>query len=194
MNIALPILLLILGGLTFWILVESKVKWYIKTACISTFCLFVIIFWGTIHTFLGWPAKERDVPEKVLVHWVVIKEPNKITGHEGAIYILLESLDEVNLGNITKFFGYKKDGVQPRQFQLQYSRDLHEKMEKLKDKIKNGQPVVGKLTKGAKEGKKGDGKKGNDKTDKKGGGSESQKQEWQFHELLPSEIHRKPEQ
>ena len=126
-----------------------------------------------------------------MVHWVVVKEPNKITGHKGAIYILLESLDEVKLSNITKFFGYKKDGVRPRQFELAYSRELHEKMEELKSKIKSGQPVVGKLTK---EGKKGDGKKGDDKTDKKGDGSESQKQEWQFHELLPSEIHRKPEQ
>jgi hypothetical protein len=125
-----------------------------------------------------------------LVHWVVIKEPNKITGHKGAIYILLESLDEVNLSNITKFFGYRKDGVQPRQFQLQHTRELHEQMEKLRNKLKSGQPIVGKLTK---ESKKGNGKKGEGETDKQGDGSESQKQEWQFHELLPSEIYRKPE-
>ena len=54
-------------------------------------------------------------------------------------------------------------------------------MEKLKSKLKNGQPVAGKLTK---EGKKGNGKKGEGKADKQGDGSESQKQEWQFHELV----------
>ena len=32
MNIALPILLLVFGGLSFWILTESKVKWYVKTS------------------------------------------------------------------------------------------------------------------------------------------------------------------
>ena len=35
---------------------------------------------------------------------------------------------------------------------------------------------------------------GEGKNDKKGEGSESQKQDWEFHELRPSEIHQKPEQ
>ena len=90
MNIALPILLLVFGGLSFWILTESNVKWYIKTACIATFCAFTIIFWTTIDTFLGWPANQDDMPEKILIHWVIVKEPNKIDGFEGSIFILLE--------------------------------------------------------------------------------------------------------
>ena len=56
-------------------------------------------------------------------------------------------------------------------------------------KLKKGQPVVGRLTKP----KGNSAKKGKGKSDKKGGGSESQEQEWHFHELLPSEIHRKPD-
>jgi hypothetical protein len=39
----------------------------------------------------------------------------------------------------------------------------------------------------------GKGKRGYAKTDKEGDGSESQDQEWHFHKLLPSEIHKKPE-
>ena len=31
------------------------------------------------------------------------------------------------------------------------------------------------------------------RVDKKGGGSESQEQDWQFHELRPSDIHQKPD-
>ena len=68
MNIALPILLLVFGGLSFWILTESKVKWYIKTSCISVFCIFTVIFWTSIHTFLGWPASQKEMPEKALLH------------------------------------------------------------------------------------------------------------------------------
>ena len=49
MNVALPILLLVIGGLTFWLLVESTVKYYLKIACIASFCLFTVIFWGSIH-------------------------------------------------------------------------------------------------------------------------------------------------
>ena len=64
MNISLPILLLIFGSLSFWLMTESSLKWYIKTACISTFCIFTVIFWSTINSFLGWPADENDVPEE----------------------------------------------------------------------------------------------------------------------------------
>ena len=190
MNIALPILLLVFGALSFWILAESSVKWYIKTACISVFCLFTVVFWTTIHTFLGWPANEDDMPEKILVHWILIKEPNKVREFNGAIFIMLETVEEIKANKVAKFFGYGSDRIQPRLFKLKYSRGLHEQLEKTKSKLKNGQPVFGKLTK---EGKRGNSKKGEGKTEKKGTGSESQKQDWEFHELLPSEIHAKPE-
>tara|TARA_Y100000593_G_scaffold17894_1_gene35721 strand:+ start:352 stop:930 length:579 start_codon:yes stop_codon:yes gene_type:complete len=191
MNIALPILLLVFGGLSFWILTESTVKWYIKTVCIATFCLFTIVFWTTIHTFLGWPANESDMPEKVLIHWVIIKEPNKFKEFTGAIYILAESAEK-ETSVVRRFFGYGKDRIEPRLYQLKYNRNLHEQLRKtLIPKLRSGRPVYGKLSKDKKPpgkgGNKGDGK------DKKGDGSESQEQEWHFHELLPSEIHSKPE-
>ena len=189
MNIALPILLLIFGGLSFWILNDSTVRWYIKTACISIFCLFTVLFWTTIHTFLGWPADENDMPEKVLIHWVIIKEPNKVREFDGSIYITLETAEEIKANKVVRFFGYGSDRIQPRLFKLKYNRELHEQLQKLKSKLKTGQPVMGKLTK---KGKQGNSKRGEGKNDKKGGGSESQKQDWEFHELRPSEIHQKP--
>ncbi len=191
MNIALPILLLVFGGLTFWILNESKLKWYLKTACITTFCLFTIIFWTSIHTFLGWPADEEDMPNKILIHWVIVKEPNKFEEFDGGIFILLETMEKPKANRVARFFGYGKNKMEPRLFGLKYSRELHEQLEKVKGRLKQGQPVAGKLTK---EGKNGKGKKGQGKQgDKKGGGSESQEQDWQFHELRPSDIHQKPD-
>ena len=190
MNIALPILLLLFGGLSFWIHTESTVKWYIITACISIFCLFTVLFWTTIHTFLGWPADENDMPEKILIHWVVIKEPNKLREFDGAIYITLETAEEMKANKIVKFFGYGSDRIEPRLFKLKYNKQLHEPLQGVKSKLKTGQPVMGKLTKKGQQGNLKKGGKG--KNDKKGGGSESQQQDWQFHELLPSEIHQKP--
>tara|TARA_Y100000356_G_scaffold66331_1_gene54494 strand:+ start:18 stop:596 length:579 start_codon:yes stop_codon:yes gene_type:complete len=192
MNIALPILLLVFGGLSFWILTESKVKWYIKTSCISVFCIFTVIFWTSIHTFLGWPASQKEMPEKALLHWVIVKEPNKATEFDGKIYVLLESSEIPDYNFLARFFGYSKDRIEPRLYSLEYNRQLHEKLAKgVMKKLRQGQPVMGKFEKkeGQKLGKAGE--KGQPK--KKGQGSESQKQEWQFHELLPSEIHRKPE-
>lgn len=188
MNIALPVLLLVFGGLTFWLLTESSIRWYLKSACITAFCIFTVLFWTTIHTFLGWPADEDDIPEKVLIHWVVIKEPDKLAGFEGEIFFLLESAGDKD----ESFFGYKSSGREPRLFGVPYTRELHEEIEKnLKPKLKKGQPVVGKLReKKGGEGKKGIGKEG--EKGKKGGGSESQEQGWEFHELLPSDLQGKP--
>jgi len=193
MNVALPILLLAFGGLTFWILTESPMKWYLKCACISVFCIFTIIFWSAIHTFLGWPALENDMPEKILIHWVIIKEPNKFTKSSGRIYVLLESINEEESSALARFFGYRKEKIEPRLYGLKYSRKLHEDLQKrIMPRLKAGQPVFGRLTKGKKSLRVGfAGSKGPDKS--KGDGSESQEQEWQFHELLPSEIHQKPE-
>jgi len=193
MNIALPILLLVFGGLTFWMLTESSLKWYFKTACISSFCAFTVIFWLSISTFLGWAAHEGDMPDKVLIHWVIIKEPNKFTKFNGKIYVLLEAANEKEPNKFIKFFGYKKDKVEPRLYGLAYSRSLHEQLEKsVIPRLRKGQPVTGKLAKGEPKGEKG--KKGNEKgPNNKKGGSESQEQEWHFHELRPSDFQSKPE-
>ena len=191
MNIALPILLLVFGGLSFWVLNESKLQWYFKTACISVFCLFTVIFWTSIHTFLGWPALEDDMPEKALIHWVIIKEPNKLTQSKGRIYVLSESVEEPKYNLFAKFFGYQKEKVEPRLYGLKYSRSLHEQVQKgLMGKLRKGQPVPGKFTKQKGDGK--NGKQGEKGKGKDGDGSESQEQDWEFHELQPSEIHAKP--
>jgi len=189
MNIALPILLLVFGSLSFWVLNESRLKWYYKTACIATFCLFTIVFWSSIHTFLGWPALQEDMPEKMVMHWVVIKEPNKAMSYDGRIFILAESVNEVESSLLARFFGYRKEKIEPRLYGLKYDRGLHEQLESVKGKLKSGQPVAGKLTKSGEQGDKGKGTKG--KSSKKGGGSESQEQDWEFHELLPSDFHEK---
>ena len=130
MNIALPILLLVFGGLSFWVLNESTLRWYFKTACISVFCLFTVIFWVSIHTFLGWPALEDDLPDKMAVHWVIIKEPNKLTKFNGRIYVLAESVRVSDSNFFGRFFGYKKEKVEPRLYGLKYSREIHAQLEK----------------------------------------------------------------
>ena len=192
MNIALPILLLIFGSLTLWLLTESQLKWYFKTICIATFCIFTTIFWSTIHSYLGWPADEDDMPEKVLMHWVIIKEPNKFTEFKGAIHILAETAEK-ETGSLRKVFGYSNDTIEPRLYKLKYNRNLHEHLQKsVIPKLKAGQPVYGKLSKEKRESELGFGP-GKNPNKRKGDGSESQEQEWHFHELLPSEIHRKPE-
>jgi hypothetical protein len=87
------------------------------------------------------------MPEKVLIHWVIIKEPNKFTEFDGAIYILAESAEK-ETGSMRKMFGYSKDRIEPRLYQLEYNRTLHENLQNnIVPKLKAGQPVYGKLSK-----------------------------------------------
>lgn len=194
MNIAYGVLLLIFGGLSLWLLTESHLKWYIKAACISTFCIFTIIFWSTVSSFLGWPANDEDIPDVVKMHWVVIKEPDKLTGSPGGIYVMIESAKKEEPG-ILSFFGYTSKLKEPRLFGLPYSRELHEQLQqRVIPKLKQGQPVYGSLKK--KDGQNGKGKgknKGKGDSKSKGSGSESQSQDWEFHELRPSDFLEKPE-
>ncbi len=133
------------------------------------------------------------MPDKVVIHWVIIKEPNKFMEFKGRIYILAESAGESNSNVFTRFFGYSKERIEPRLYSLKYSRELHEQLQKgVMPSLRKGQPVAGRLTKNKKQPKAGlrpAGVSGKGK----GKGSESQEQEWHFHKLLPSEIHEKPE-
>jgi hypothetical protein len=132
------------------------------------------------------------MPEKVLIHWVIIKEPNKFTKFDGQIYILLESVEDAEDSAVEKFFGYEQKKIEPRLYGLKYNRSLHENLEKnVMPKLRRGQPVLGKLDRGKSLGKQG--RTEGEGANKKGHGSESQEQEWHFHELLPSEIHKKPD-
>jgi len=190
MNITLPILLLVVGAISFWILNESKLRWYVRTGLITCFCAFTIFFYTQISSYLGWAASQNDIPDKIAIHWVIIKEPNKILDFDGKIYILLESAEQRK--NFFKdLFGYKQKNIEPRLHEMEYNRNLHEQLEGIKGKLQKGQPVLGSLKK-LDKGKSN--KKGNpgDPANKKGDGSESQKTDWEFHELRPSDFLNKP--
>ena len=130
------------------------------------------------------------MPEKVRVHWVVIKEPDKLKELPGGIFFLVEGPNPHKDNFLFNLFGYHPNN-EPRQYKLPYSREMHEKLAAgIIPKLKKGQPVFGKFEKPTgKKGKKGNGK---EKSDKQGDGSESQEQDWEFHELRPSDFLHKP--
>lgn len=187
MTVALPIFLLICGLISLWLLVESKIAWWFKIASIACYCLFTATFLYSISSFLGWAALERDLPEKVGIHWVVVKEPSPIQRSRGRIYLLLEAYHGKHEHKFLTMFGYQSERREPRLYSLPYSRKLHEALEKsVIPRNKQGQIVEGTFKKkGDGEGREGDGKEG------KGDGSESQEQEYMFYDLPPSEIQRK---
>ena len=119
------------GGLTFWVLSESQLKWYFKATLISSFCIFTVMFYSAIHTFLGWGARQVDMPDKVAIHWVIIKEPNKFKNFGGKIYILLTTFGD----------------DAPRLHIYPWSEELEKQLQGAGDKQKEGVLVVGKIKK-----------------------------------------------
>lgn len=192
-TVTLPILFLILGGLTFWLLVESKLSYIFKSLVIVLFCTFSISLYSSFPTFLGWGAREQDIPEIIHIHSVIIKEPNPSLNNKGGIYFLLDSIKTKYDNKFLNMIGFKSQKQEPRLFNVPYSRSLHEELEKsVLPRTKNGQIVTGKLKKssGGKVGGKGKGNgKGNGKSGK--GGSESLEQEFKFYNLKPGEIQQK---
>jgi uncharacterized membrane protein YgcG len=206
MTLALPILLLGLFCLSFWLLVESKVKWQFKTLLILGFCFFTIVFYQAIPSFLGWGAKPHQLPEILSIRSVVIKEPNLFAKQEGGIYFLIEQPAIEYNETTLKVFSYNIKESEPRLFVLPYSRKLHELLAKngessVISRTQRGQMVRGSLVKGFGNGKgssgSGQGKAGkgfpgqNDSKGGKGSGSESQEQEWIFYDLKPSYFQEK---
>lgn len=202
MTIALPLLLLFIGVVSFWLLVASKVSWIWKILVMTAYCLFTVVFFNSISSFLGWGA--TDMPEKVSIHGVVIKEPNPIQRSKGSIFLTVESFHNIYEKKALSMFGYNCEKYEPRLYRLPYSRKLHEQLEKeVIPRLKEGQVVDGLFKKKGKgesdgngegDGSEGKGKKGSaGKGNKNGneGGSESQEQEYHFYNLPPSEIQRK---
>jgi len=104
---------------------KAKINWKLKFLLIalSTF-VYVGVYQGMM-SFAGWPS-EQMLPEKFQIHWTYIREPNKFSGSEGAIYMWIEELDEYNVP-----FGI------PRSFKLPYTPPLEEEIAEVQDNIQN---------------------------------------------------------
>lgn len=191
MTIILPVLLLLVSAISFWLLVDSNASWIFKTFTITGFYTFIVLLYFSFATFLGWPALEKDIPEKMTIQWVVIHEPNKVLNDKGRIYFLLDSIKSQYENKFLNLLGYHSERAQPRLFGVPYNRQLHEDLEReVIPRLKDGQAVTGTL-KGNGEGK-GQGKghgKGKGGTGKES--DESLEQDLRFYDLIPSDIYTK---
>ncbi|MBM3417336.1 MAG: hypothetical protein FJY17_00260 [Bacteroidetes bacterium] len=201
MILALPILLLCLFILSFWMLADSKVKWQIKSLLIVGFCFFTIVLSQVIPTYLGWGASDKYLPKVLSIRSVIIKEPDISIKDNGAIYFLIEQPTIDYHEPTLKIFAHNVKTTEPRLFSLPYSRELHEELAKDGERsvirrTQRGQIVRGTLVKGGfgNDGKNGTQNKGvgdGKGNSSKGSGSESQNQKWTFYDLKPSYFQEK---
>lgn len=186
MNLSLPLLLLACLALAVWTLRDSAVHLWLKLPAIAGLLLFSTVFWYASSTMFGW-ASRGELPDRVGIHWVVIKEP--MGESVGGIYILTDYASNRYDSTILALFAYRPDISEVRLYRLPYSRRLHQAMEAIViPRLKDGQQVYGRFVRPRgqhdKDGKGRDGAKG--------GGSESLEGGWEFYELPPPYIRSKP--
>jgi hypothetical protein len=121
--VAVALLLLVLCLATAW-------KRWIKLAMIVVVTATYFIANYTFEDMLGWPTP-RELPEKFAIVSVVIEEPNKERGIEGAIYLWLTPLDS------------NKPTTKPRAYRLPYQKDTHSALADAQRKSRQGIRQIG---------------------------------------------------
>ena len=170
---AIPLAFLSLTCLILWFVIGSKGHWALKAVVIAATLYLCVSIGTSLPDFAGWPST-APLPDKFLVHWTVVKEPDKQTKKEGAIYIW-----ETNLSADAQAQedGWKKflisfvvvDTLEPRVHKIPYTIEDHKTADGVNGRIKDGEIVIGHNN----GGKGGDGKKGDGKgKGKKGKGSQ----------------------
>jgi len=158
MPIVVAFLILVL--LVLWFIIGSKGKWWLKALVMVMSLHLSLSISSSLPDFAGWPST-APVPDEVLVHWMVVEEPNKRTKKEGSIYLWATNLSEEIQPQKEGWHKYlfslvTSDPSQPRVHRLPYSTEDHEKAEDIIGRIKNGESIVG-TRNGNGEGSEGDG-------------------------------------
>ena len=191
---------ILIAALILWFVIGSKGHWGSKAAMIFISLYFCLSVGFSVSDFMGWPTKE-ELPEKFLVHWLVIDEPNAKTGDEGNIYIWLKQNPEQKKiydswdDYLLSFY----DGeAEPRSHRVPYTRELHEQAQQAISMIMGGMSVGGTSSglqgegdgDGDGEGEgEGQGKAGGEGGQSgEGGGSLSRNGGIMFHELPPTRL------
>lgn len=152
-TLAIPIAFVLLAGLMCWHIATVRGKWWIKLAFIVAVPSFGLVVWSAISSYQGWPAEEK-LPDKALLLWVDVIEPDTSSGEDGAIHVWIISLgDEADDGPL---LGHGRPRSIPRAYGMPYDRKLHEMLEAAKGRIVSGQPVVLETTKKPPEGDSGE--------------------------------------
>mgnify|MGYP003335439861 CR=1 FL=1 len=199
-SIGIPVSFVLLSAIGLWILIYGKGYWWIKSIFIFLTIAFSITLWASLSELSGWPT-DTSVPEKVIVHWMLVKEPSKLNSKDkGFVYLWGTEIDSENKVKETKInkwtspFIAKKHSIEPRTYRLPYSEDLHKKTVQAMKMIRAGKNIVAegmKLGSGEGEPSQAFGKKEGKNKGKGKQGSLSQEQDFMFYELPPFKMQDK---
>lgn len=108
----------------------SNWSWKIKATSIIITSIFYIITYMSFPPLLGWPSGDIP-PERFRLIAAHVKQPNKITGEEGSIYLWLTEFDDLTTD------------VPPRAYSVPYTDQLHERVIHANANLKKGISQLG---------------------------------------------------
>jgi len=204
-TIGIPLAFVTVAAITLWVVISARGRWWLKAAVVFLTVTFSIVLWSSLSTLQGWPV-ESDMPPRFEIKWIHTAEPNKRTGSPGAVYVWAVDLDPQTARRKPLYMRLhrKGQGLEPRIYELAYSRPLHEQAEEIQQMIKGGGRYYGFMKKGipgeAESAGEGSGKMGradgmslSDDGGSEGGtaASYATHQDYVFHELPPPRLPEK---
>lgn len=122
-----------LTALVLLSLIYSRWRWWLKAG------LIVIAFGFYWSSYQGWKESQgwpsvSDLPDKFLLHFTVIEEPDEELGSEGQIFVWLTDLSAHEMA------------VEPRAYRLPYQKDLHSKLDEAMRESGSGKLQIGEVT------------------------------------------------
>jgi hypothetical protein len=134
------LIFVILVSILLWGVIGSKGHWGLKMMAIFATLMFSLNMARSLDDLRGWPT-EQELPEKFLIHWVMVKEPDKSTEDDGGVYIWVQTLSSDE--NSTLKFFQTDETLEPRAYRMEYSVEMHELALNMKARLLEGRPILG---------------------------------------------------
>ncbi|MGI9487148.1 MAG: hypothetical protein ACR2RF_14975 [Geminicoccaceae bacterium] len=131
------IVLLLLG-----LHLRSGWPWPVKSAAIGLALPTGVGAFLALEAQLGWPS-QNALPAEFQLHAAVIDEPGANTDNAGAIYLWLTPWGEIASIEESGTDVAIPPDRRPRAFDLPYSRELHQKVETMQERLERGEFVTG---------------------------------------------------
>jgi len=184
-----------------WMLIGAKGKWWLKLATILIVPGFGLAVWASIASYKGWPTTDEP-PEKAVLVWGIIHEPDPKHGDPGSIYLWLTPLQKEGDTALNPL-DYVSGGGEPRSYKLPYTRQLHDALSGAQAAAKDGRPMM--FSRNPKRGGERGGRPRNREEDATegdesatsggaGGNARGDGEQFQFYDLpLPTSPRKEPE-
>jgi hypothetical protein len=121
-----------------WIWLGVRGKLVIKILITACLPLIYVLHWQGLQENKGWPA-EQKLPEEFILIAADVIEPGASKGRDAAIYLWIRPVEAEH----------------PRAFRLDYSRELHQTLFEVRQRMKQGKRQMGVLREGKRMGDEG---------------------------------------